>query len=210
MASTRSDQELDFENDQLLLPSYISADDINQEIELLRLRGIDTPNRKFVRLRLKAASPELHFGIPSANIESSYIPGAEPEPNPTAIQRLLEAAALYPEMADDIYHFLADPSDAYFYRCLRVARRLGILNDRRPRSTSDEVHTHTKPSSVSAMILDLLASRGAASRETIIEEVAPSHVSRRPAAAVRTALRRLCSEGQVYFSNGLYSVATSN
>jgi len=189
--------------DQSLLPAYIDKDDLDQEVALLRLRGVERPNRKLILLHLISQSPDLHFSQDVTYTNPDAInPFAAPEVSESSIQELMSLARAFPELSDSIYTFLDEPSDDNFNFCLKQAKRLGIVEEKSRAPVN-------RPSSMTDMVLALLVSKGCLDRETIIATLAPAHMSKRPAATVRTALRRLVSTGAVVKIASLYAAATT-
>jgi hypothetical protein len=185
------------------LPSYLDDQDVKQELELLKLLGIPRPNRRLVILKMISSAPELHFGegIEFSNQEISD-PWAIPSPNPDAIETLLAISEEIPALADDIFTFLSDPTDDNFSLCLRTARKIGLVRDDRGKG----VALQNRPVSLGDMIVAMLERSGPASRLDIIETLAPAHIAKRPAAAIRTSLRRLVGQGHVLYQHDLYTL----
>jgi len=184
-----------------LMPTFVSVADRDQEIELLKLLGVQFPNKRLVKLRMLSRYPDLHFGDVD-RLESAaglQDPFGLPEPNPEAVRRLTELADEYDELAEPIYDFLYDPSDENFKICLRAAKRLGLIK------TSRLPDPPVKRTLI-VMVVEYLRKHGPTPRETLITEVGFYHSSRRPAAAVRTTLRRLLSLEMIQLNGNIYTL----
>jgi len=178
------DYDTTTKEDQELIESHIFDDDVNQELEVLKLMGIARPNKRLVALKLQAQQNELLFAELTSE-GSLVLLGTQPEPNTRAISELLHFALAHPLIASIIYDFLEDP-ETNFDATLRELKRFGII-----KSITRAYRTKSSGGSVAQLIIRLLTNSGPQSRDQIIEAVTPSHISKRPAAAIRTTLRRL-------------------
>lgn len=179
------------QEDYELLEAQVLDEDIDQEVELLRLLGVAHPNKRLVALKLQAQQNELLFSDLSQEGSVSLI-GTEPEPSPRAITELLHLARAQPLLASAIYAFLEDPEEK-FEETLKVLKHFGFIK------SLTQVRKQQKQSggSVAQMILRLLEAEGVQSKDQIMEAVAPHHMAKRPAAAIRTSLRRLLETNKI-------------
>lgn len=179
-----------FQEDDLIIPVEVDPQDINQEIELLKLEGIKNPSRSLIERRMKNHQPLL-FGITT----ESFI--NEPLPWQTRSITSLEDTSALTEWAlsksdriqDLILNFLEEPKEDEVDQIISQLEKEGI-----------EIHRSISIKEIPLwkQLLDQIQDRGFCTISELYE-YGRSYItfSKRPEAAVRQAIRRLLKAGLI-------------
>ncbi len=166
------------------LPPYLSREDIDQEMELLKLTGVARPSRFIVTQRLVSRKSTLPLADMPDTATSPW--ACHHTTPPETVEELIDwTLTKASDVQDLIWDFLEDP-ELEFDRTFKTLETLGYITSIK----------HPKPAgtSISQIILNALP----ATKEELIELVqAISPETDRPAATVRQNLRRLTKSNKI-------------
>lgn len=163
--------------------AIVEHEDILQEIELLKLSGVEKPSYWVVKRSL-SADRVLYFYDPSFEMTPAF---QEPSKNSkvSAIYELLDwAQEMSEEVQEVVYSFLEDPDNTLEITILRLSE-LGFIAPRTKREK------RKRGSAQKTSISDILRKSLPMTKDemiTLVQEVSPQ--TRRPAATVRQFIRK--------------------
>lgn len=171
----------------------ISPQDIDQEVELLKLEGVENPKRSLIYKRMMHS--ELSFDEIPDFISVQPILDTTPEVDFQVTERLIEwALDQEDEIQTLIFNFLDEPTERSLKKTMKKLSQRGV-----------ELHEVTSHRGVS--LTDIIRHEIISAPCTIdyLYQVARNlHPSRRPEAAVRTILRKLISLEEVVIDGTRY------
>ena len=167
--------------------SVVERQDIDQEVALLKLQGVEHPNRSLIYKRL-ARQEFASFDEMPESMSFSPVFDSGPETDPFVIERLVNWAM---EQEDDIativFEFLDEPSEDSLQDAMTRLTDAGI--------SLEEVQP-TKEKTLTEFLLDRLFHNDFTVDE-LYSLARTEYISRRPEAAVRQFIRRLSAAGRI-------------
>lgn len=180
----------DFSHD--LKYPLIHQEDIDQEVELLKLQGVTTVRREFVRRRLTPR--EALYGLSLPERLESPIQTEDLLPDPEVLERIITwASGQGEEIFELIIDFLDDP-EVELDRVLKTLQTSGLIE--RPKRPQ-------KIKSLRGFLMTQLAHRPHSLSE-LYELTRQHHPAARPEAATRQTLRRLLRQGLITQEDQLF------
>lgn len=199
-----------FDLDDLLILPYVDEDDVNQEVELLKLMGIEKPNKSIIRARLAKARELLYSEkLPRSARVLEYGLDDTSNLSLSQIEQLTEWAL---EQEDEtacemVLGFLDNPSEAALATILKYLVNHNLISRSNKKLASKKTTEQPKSVSLGSLILKTLSCEHQTPIEQLYELGRSVLHSNRPEAAVRQALRRLLSSRQIKeVSPKIYSV----
>lgn len=180
---------------QILKPS-LPQDDINQEIELLKLEGIQNPSRDVIRKQHE--SQARSFLVDDFNYHPSSIPlFSEQEHSASgrldAIERLVEwAAKQSDEIQQALYAFLEDPTPGNYRIIFRLLQKTGLLHNQ----SASLAPRKEKKLTMAEMIRRALRLQER-SKDELYQLARQNLITKRPEATVRQTLRRMLKANEI-------------
>lgn len=184
-----------FEDTTPLVPE-VSAEDVEQEYQLLMLeyqnnplRGTETPSRDIIRKRLQGRMSESLVGEVPIHAQAIDMGGGdETQRRVEASIKLVEWSFSQEKEAQNIIiAFLEDPSEHMLTITINRLVRLGYIDT--------VTYTPEAPASLADLLRRQLEQNGIMAFADLYEIARNQHVSKRPNAAVRQTLRRFESQG---------------
>jgi hypothetical protein len=174
----------------------VLREDLDQEIELLKLEGVKNPKRSLIYKRM-LHKEQIFDEIPEGVIVQTLI-DPTPESDPEVIERLVEFALDQEiELQTVILDFLDNPSEQSLQETLQKMSLLGF--------ELFELPEIPKPKTLTQIISETL-SKGALTLDELYGLARSLHPSKRPEAAVRTVLRKLLAQGVIYYDGSHYKI----
>lgn len=172
----------------------VDQEDVLQEGQILKLLG-KTPNHSIIRKRMGSTLPVFDFST-ELPLSAEPIPWRDYNPDPEVILLLADwALDQSADIQNRIFDFLESPSSREADQLIEELIRRGLAEET-PKEKRKELPLRE-------LILKELKRRTSMTLDEILE-LSYLIISKRPAAALRTALRRLINSDLVIEKEGKY------
>lgn len=183
-----------FDNPFILQAPTVDKDDIDQEMELLKLQGVRV-SRRIVTLRLSQNAEATFQGDPgsiASPITTRSLPPHE------VVNQLIEwAIEQSAEVSRAVLDFLAEPDDDQLDDLVARLKKSGAIARKSPPKAKN---------GMLSQVLFTYISEKARTREELYAYARTLHQAERPEAAVRQYLRRAVREETLTLTEGYYYV----
>lgn len=197
---------LNQENQDIFLLPHISKDDIDQEIELLKLEtGIERVSRSIIIKKLRKQERAV---LSSFDMEIDFTPlwqeSSFTVAQLQAIEQILDWASHQNDLIQaEVFRFLDEPSHDNLREIINLLVDNGIINRTSRRRAVKVKQQHRRSFSLTQLIIKALKTRSYMI-DDLYELARQNSSAERPEAAVRQTLRRLVRKGYVIQTGDIY------
>jgi hypothetical protein len=190
--------DVEYDNPFILQAAEVDRQDVDQEMELLRLMGLK-PNRRIVTARLSQVTEGIFQGDPGS-LASPIVTRTLP---PVQVVQQLIAWAIdqSDEISKIILDFIVEPDDDQLEGIINQLSDAGLLKSKKQKTAGKGILSET---------LTAYIAERPRTKEELYDYARVIHQAKRPEAAVRQYLRRAVSNGQLICTNDRYIVANNN